>query len=93
MEGEGIPDMTDNKDEEIRILLFAFLIFIHPCKIIIPNIKKIIGKKYLSTSYKRLIIRRPMQQIWIILFPAKNVSYATKQKILLNELYDKAILP
>ncbi len=31
--------------KESEIVLFAFLIFIHPCKIIIPKIKKIIGKR------------------------------------------------
>ncbi len=75
-------DMTYDKNEGIReFVFFAFLIFIHSCKIIIPNIKKIIGKKYLTTFNKRLIIRRLMQQIMDYLRLAKNVSYATKQQL------------
>ena len=61
---KAYPDVTDDMDERIRkLVLFAILIFIHPCKIIIPNIKKIIGKKDFTAFNKRLIIRRPMQQI------------------------------
>ena len=54
-------DITNYKNKRIKkFVLFAILIFIHPCKINIPNIKKIIGKKYLLPSYKRLVIRRPV---------------------------------
>jgi len=53
--------VTNNKNKRIRkSILFAVFIFIHAGKVNIPYVKEIIGKKYLTMSYKRLVIRRPM---------------------------------
>jgi hypothetical protein len=55
--------MTYDKNEGIRkFVLFTILIFIYPCKIIIQDINKIIGKGF-TLSNMRSIIRMPMQQI------------------------------
>src|SRR3954451_4058581 len=73
-------DVTNNKNKRIRkFVLFAVFIFIHLSKISIPHVKKVICKKDFPSFYKRLVIRRPMyHKQYISLFPAKNVSYATK---------------
>ena len=52
------PDVTNDNDKGIRIsVLLAFFIFIHPCKLLIPYIKKIICRVFhhllQETGYKK----------------------------------------
>ena len=48
--------VTNDKNKRIwKLVLFTIFIFIHPCKIVIPYVQKIICKKYLFSSYKGLV--------------------------------------